>query len=56
MQQQNQWCKRVYTTFHSNYGTVLLSFQDATTGQKLDGWQTDTHVSIAYLALKVDQQ
>jgi len=39
--------------FHSNYGPILLSFRDMTTGRTTDGRML---ASIAYLTLKADQQ
>jgi len=32
MLQKNHWCQHLYSV-HSKYGTILLSFQDITTGQ-----------------------
>ena len=44
--------------FHSNYGSILLSFRDMTMRWTTDGRRTDGRPSAtnAYLPLKVDQQ
>ena len=31
-------CVNFYIVFHSNYGSILLSFRDITKGQTTDGW------------------
>ena len=42
--------------FHSNYGSILLSFRDMTTGRSQTTEDGPTTVTIAYLALKASQQ
>ena len=44
MWQQNQWYQLLNRVIHSNYGSVLQSFLDVTTGWTVDGlmWTTNT--------------